>query len=324
MTRDTGWRRRLDARRAPTAEAPEPTREQIRAVIARHGLDVSPDDVSPLPRIGTVNTALALGEHYVLRVPKSHGIGDTRTESVAAPVAKAAGLATPALLIYDDSTEIFDVPYTVFERVNGDNFGLSDLEPAVSANVYRDIGRQLAMLHGRVTECPDPNGYLEEPSRQEPDDLLEYMASEGYLSRYNIRWLSRVFNRLRPAALEGRRYRRFLHNDVLPTNVIVRGNEFVALIDWNDAGWGDPALEFSALPCRALPCVLLGYRDVGPIDGEETVAHRVLWDHLCSALEFLLAPLDRDNISWARPPFARLTEVVAMAAEYGPWRPLLG
>jgi aminoglycoside phosphotransferase (APT) family kinase protein len=324
MTKDTSWRQRLKARKFNVPRAPKPTRDQIRAVIARHALDVSPDEVSPLPSIGTVNTVLALGERYVLRIPKPLGVGDTRTESVAAPVAKAAGLATPALLVYDDSQEVFDVPYTVYERIHGENFGLRNLDPGLSAKVYRDIGRQLAMLHQRVTECPDPHGYLDEPCRADPDDLLEYLGAGAYLSTYTIQWLSRVFEQLRPAVVEARRYRRFLHNDVLPTNVIVDRDEFVALIDWNDAGWGDPALEFVALPCRALPYALEGYREVSVIDGEETIAHRVLWDHLCLALEFLLTPPDKDNVSWARPPFARLTEIVAMAARYEPWQRLLG
>jgi aminoglycoside phosphotransferase (APT) family kinase protein len=324
MTRDTTWRQRLEERKRPSSRAPDPTTDQIRAVIERYGLDASPDDVSPVPAIGTVNTVVALGEHYVLRVPSIESIDDTRTESVAAPVAVAAGIATPALLVYDDSLDIFSVPYTVYERVNGENFGTRDLSPAASAEIYRDIGRQLAMLHQRVKQCPDPSGYLDTPGHRDPGDLLEYLGTEAYLSTYNVQWLTRVFERLRPAVDEARQYRRFLHNDVLPTNVMVRGNAFLSIIDWNDAGWGDPALEFAALPGRALPFVLRGYREVAVIDGEDTVLHRVLWDHLCIALEFLLTVQDKTNISWSRPPFARLAELVATAAQFDPWKELLG
>ena len=32
---------------------------------------------------------------------------------------------------------------------------------------------------------------------------------------------------------------------------------------------------------------------------------------------------DKGNISWARPPFARLTELVAAAAQFEPWQELL-
>ena len=46
----------------------------------------------------------ALGERYVLCVPKDHpeAIADTYTGSVAAPVAHAAGVRTPALVVFDD------------------------------------------------------------------------------------------------------------------------------------------------------------------------------------------------------------------------------
>jgi len=323
MTRDASWRRRVEARRAPVPDAPTPTMDQIREIVRRHRLDVSPEDVEALPAIGTVNTALALGNRLVLRIPRPHGVGDTQTESVAAPAAVAAGVTTPALVVYDDSRTVFDVPYTVYERVQGTNFGLEDLDPDRSGPIYREIGRELAILHERVTDVPDPMGYLKQPHRPDPADLLEYLESEHYLSSYNVRWLTRVFDRLRPAVEEARGFRRFLHNDVLPTNVLVRDGRFAALIDWNDCGWGDPALELAALPCRALPAVLEGYQGVAPMDGASTVAHRALWDQLCAALEFLLAPVDRASISWARPPFARLTEIVAMAARDRTWSDLL-
>ena len=323
MSKDTGWRTRDARRREDEPPPPEPSEEQIRAVIARHRLGVDLADVTRLRSIGTVNTALGLGARFVLRVPKLLGVRETQTESVAAPVAKAAGIRTPALLVYDDSREIFEVPYTIYERVAGENFGLSDLRAEVSAAVYREIGTQLAVLHERVTSCSDPHGYLATPSRPDPDDLVEHLGSESLLSAYNVEWLRRVLDRLRPAVVAARRLRRFLHNDVLPTNMIVRDGALAALIDWNDSGWGDPALEFVSLPGRALPYILEGYRQIRALDDEETAPHRMLWDHLCQALEFLIAPVNKDNISWARPPFARVMEMVSTAASYPPWQALL-
>jgi aminoglycoside phosphotransferase (APT) family kinase protein len=301
-----------------------PTRQQVDAVIARHRLDVHGDDTRPLPGIGTVNRAVALGQRYVLRIPKPSGAAETRTESVAAPAAKAAGLATPALLVYDDDCDIFKVPYTVYERVEGENFGLFDLESGASAQIYRSIGRQLATLHQVVQHCPDPRGYLARPLRADPEDLLEHLGSEAFLGRLNIAWLGRVIARLRPAVAEAAPHRRFLHNDLLATNILVREGKLAAIIDWNAAGWGDPALEFWAFPSRIFPCVLEGYQQVARIDGAETLPERILWDHLCLALESVLAPTEKGNLSWGTPPFARLIEILAMAAQYQPWQLLLG
>ena len=303
---------------------PELSRAQIAAIIARHGLSASPDAVEWLPAIGTVNPALALGGAYVLRVPKPYGAAETRTESVAAPVAHAAGVRTPKLLVFDDSGDIVDVPFTVYERVRGRNFGLADLEVAASGHVYREIGRQLAILHQGVTVCPDPNGYLDRPARLEPEALIAPLASAALLGGYTVRWLDRVFTRLRPVVAAAAPLRRFLHFDVLPTNVMVDdAGDFAALIDWNNAGWADPALDFRFLPSRAVEATLAGYRDVAPLDGDDTAEARVLWDHLCLALTTLRSPPRRENISWARPPFARLAELAAAAARYDAWRDLL-
>lgn len=309
----------------PGVSFPELSGQQIGTIIARHGLNVSLEEVTELPRVGTVNTAYALGENYVLRVPRDHpaAVGDTYTESVAAPVATAAKVRTPALLVFDDSRKILDVPYTVYERVDGQNFGLADTDVDANAHVYREIGRQLSILHHSVENCPDPHGYLDQPCRLDPSEFLEQLGSAALLSASNIQWLNRVFRRLGPAVEEAKEFRRFLHNDALPTNVLVKDGAFAALIDWNDAGWGDPALEFASLPSRAIPHALAGYREIAALDGDRTAEWRILWDHLCLALKCLpLLPRYR-NISWARPPFARLTELLAGAAKVEAWQELL-
>ena len=303
---------------------PKLSRQQVAAIIARHKLDVAPDEASPLPRIGTVNTALALGKRYVLRVPKPHGIRETFTESVAAPAAWAAGVRTPKLLVFDNSRDIVDAPYTVYERVDGENFGSRNIDADENAGVFREIGRQLAILHQGVTSCPDPHGYLDRPSRRDPAELIAQLSSAALLGAYNTQWLDRVFQRLRASVDEAHRFRRFLHNDALPTNVIVNhSGSFAALIDWNNSGWGDPALEFWSMPSRAVPIALAGYREIAAMDGDSTVEQRILWDHLCHALELLQRPIHAENPSWARPPFSRMIELVAAASQFGPWQKFL-
>ncbi len=302
---------------------PELSRQQIAAIVARHKLGVALHEVTRLPSLGTVNTALALGERYVLRVPKPSSVRETYTESVAAPVARAAGVRTPELLVFDNARDIVDLPYTVYARVKGENFGLRDIAVDGNAQVYREIGRQLAVLHQRVTSCPDPHGYLDRPFRREPGDLIERLGSAALLGAYSAKWLNRVFDRLRPFVGERREFRRFLHNDVLPTNVIVdHSSSFAALIDWNNSGWGDPALEFWSLPSRAVPCAIAGYREIAAFDGDGTVEQSVLWDHLCHALEVWLS-VPPQGSSWSRPPLARLIELVAAAAQFGPWQQFL-
>ena len=62
----------------------------------------------------------------VIRVAKEHpeALRDARTESIAAPVAFEAGLLTPRLFVFDDSRDLLDRPYSIWERVHGETLVL--------------------------------------------------------------------------------------------------------------------------------------------------------------------------------------------------------
>jgi hypothetical protein len=49
-----------------------------------------------------------------------------------------------------------------------------------------------------------------------------------------------VLSRLQPAAQDRGRYRRFVHGDAQPSNVLVVGGHYSAIIDWDYAGWSGP------------------------------------------------------------------------------------
>ena len=265
-----------------TAPFPELTLGQLRAIVARHRLDlgdVGDDEIERLTSTGVINSIWALGPRWVLRVPKmvDEGVSDTRTESVAVPVAHAAGVRTPALVVFDDSGEIVDGLYTIYERVHG-----VTLDVAASPVVLRDLGAQLARLHRDVTSCPDPKGWLDDAGRYEDaSSLLEEAPPE-------VRWLEEVLARLQPAITTTtvRELRRFVHNDVQPTNVLVTAANEAVLIDWGDAGWGDPVEDFRNLPPQWLPTALTGYRSVMPVDDDDTAEQRIMWDQACRALYY--------------------------------------
>lgn len=65
--------------------------------------------------------------------------------------------------------------------------------------------------------------------------------------------------KLRPA-LQGPLAVRFLHNAIHAMNVMcARDGTLLALFDWGDSGWDDPALELAQVPLGAVPFVLQGY-----------------------------------------------------------------
>lgn len=85
----------------------------------------------------------------------------------------------------------------------------------------------------------------------------------------------------------------------------------LAIIDWGDAGWGDPALEFGQAPMAAIPYLLEGYRDVAPELLGDAPEARIVWDQIVSLLDDWVARPER------RSDLARLRRCGASA---GCWK----
>ena len=78
----------------------------------------------PLNATGLANRVYATAD-VVLRVATDHpdAVPDARTESVAAPAARGAGIRTPRLLAFDDSRALVNRPFSIWERVHGETLG---------------------------------------------------------------------------------------------------------------------------------------------------------------------------------------------------------
>jgi aminoglycoside phosphotransferase (APT) family kinase protein len=293
--------------------------EQLRAIIDRYHVSVGVDEVHRLASMGIVHSIYALGSELVLRVPKAHpdAIADAYTGLVATPAAVAAGVSTPRIVAFDESMDIVSVPFSIFERVHG--VPLSERlgpHPEDHASIWFALGRDVAMLHGNVATVADPHAYLDSHDRMhDHEQVLADLERDGYLGREAATWVDDVLSRLRPAIPEPDTFRRFLHGDVTATNVLVRDDAYESLIDWDDAGWGDPAMDFVSLPARVIDVVLAGYRSVMPIDGDDTAEQRILWDKLLGALQRLrLSPQPPKSPAWPTPS-GRLFDLFAAAIE---------
>jgi aminoglycoside phosphotransferase (APT) family kinase protein len=281
----------------------------LRAIAARHGLGVG--TVARLPQVGVINAIYTLGDDYVLRVPRQHPgtIAQARTEAIAAPLARAAGVRTPRLIAFAEADDLLPVPYLIYERVHGRTLGLLDWEPAVIAPVWRELGRDLALLHTAVLD-DGPAGQLPvHEAMPDPRALAEDRAADGWFTGLEVRWLTRWLDRLAPAATTPVPPRT-LHLDVQATNVMVgtTAMAYQALLDWGCAGRGDSAADCFGLPLRAVPFVLEGHRSVAPLDEDTGAEARVLWRHLQFALHVLphgAAP----GMAWGERPLAWLLEI---------------
>ena len=269
-----------------TGAAPEFDSGLIDALFARHGIR---DRWLPLPATGVANCIYATRD-VVLRVATDYpdAIPDARTESVAAPVARAAGILTPRLIAFDDTRTLVDRPFSLWERVHGETMGLLELDHDRTAGMWRQVGRELARLHQRVTECPDPDGYLDDPGR--PLDLgihLDRMATAGIVDRATAGAMASLISELE-AEVDRPTPTRFVHDDIHSMNIMcTRDGELLALIDWGDAGWGDPTLDFVAIPLASIPDARAGYEAELPGGlGPFPEAHFV-WDKLHYAMRAL-------------------------------------
>lgn len=288
----------------------------VTAITARHGL--GDRTLTPLAQAGIINAVYMLGEDLVLRVPLDHPahVAQARVEAVAMPAARAAGVRTPALVAYDDACDLLPVPYLIVEGVAGKTLGSLDLEPGATPDVWRSLGRDLALLHTGVGEDGPTCPVARPKPLPDPRELVGKRASDGWYTTLEARWLSGWLDRLAAAASEMPAGARFLHLDVQTTNVMVHPSSlaYLALIDWGCAGWGDPAWDFFGMPLRAVPFMLEGHRSVAPLDGDDTAEARILWRHLQHSLAVLprgAAP----GMSWGERPLAWLLEVLRFSLQ---------
>jgi hypothetical protein len=90
--------------------------------------------------------------------------------------------------------------------------------------------------------------------------------------------------------------------------------DYLALTDWGNAHWGDPAYDFAGNPIRTVPYILEGYRQVMPLESDETAEARILWRHLQLALHNLWREPQPEH-SWAERPLPFLLDIMRFLLE---------
>jgi len=182
---------------------PDPTAvssDIVAAIATRHALDAR--TIIPLPQVVIINTVYLLGDDLVLRVPRAHPahVALMYGEAVAAPAARAVGVRTPRLVVFDDSLTLLPVPYTIYERVHGETLGLLDLDPATTPEAWRELGHDLAVLHAGVSADGPCGSLAVDEEATDPRALAEARASEGWFTTLEARWLVTWLDRIAPCA----------------------------------------------------------------------------------------------------------------------------
>lgn len=274
--------------------------------------DVPPGAIREVPG-GVANRAYTLGEDLFVRIPRSSEFEkDLLKEATVIPVARAAGVRTPAIVDFDTTRALIDAPYMVLERVHGAD--LVDTDPP-SAAFWEEVGNQIALLHQVSTR---PAGVPADDGAGDPRPTVDALATQGYLDSGTASWLIGVFDHLatyhqagRPAVL--------LHGDLGVQNLMAHGNHLQALIDWGDATWGPPGMEFAKLRLEHVVAVLRGYPSH---DGLEA---SILWFHLSWGISGLTKGPQPGQRHWTAPPTSRLLGVLRFysSSPPQPWRELI-
>ncbi|HKR82461.1 MAG TPA: aminoglycoside phosphotransferase family protein [Candidatus Saccharimonadales bacterium] len=292
------------------------TQETLLALCRQGNLVVNADDISPMRAGGIANSLYNIADKYVLRisVDNPEALSDVLTESVAAPVAYEAGIRSPRLMYFDDSKNIINTPYTIYELVPGKSLAKYGKTITENSQIYYAVGAELAKLHTLVKDCPDPRNYLDHQRYADGRELIQEMFDRGYIGNFAREWLRERFDRLEPAMRTRGHKRAFLHGDNHTGNIMVHDGKFAAFIDWGDACWGDPASDFMYLPTRAIPATLEGYRSHAKAD--EIMELRILYYHLTGALYRLKSKPAQQLEDWAITPGSRLFELLAAATSH--------
>jgi hygromycin-B 7''-O-kinase len=278
----------------------------LAAIAGQHGLGA--DAVRPIPA-GVANEVYLLGDDLVLRIPRSAAFAaDLRKETVVIPAARQAGVRTPKVVTFHDR----DTPWLVIERVPGVDLAQLELPRDQVDEVYRQAGHDLAKLHRTAADATPDIPRHQEPAS--PQALVAGLLADGYLDVDAARWLDDWFARLAAQMPATPPPLVLIHGDLAPQNLMVdpATGQYAGVVDWGDAEWADPAVDFAKTPPIHLPALLDGYRSESG-ESAASLHARALRYHLAWALARLRDPTPKPGQRhWSAPPASRLLALLRL------------
>ena len=238
-------------------------------------------------------------------VVKRHGLGAhghdpnvALIEFKAAKLARRYGVPAPEPYHLSRAGEVFSTPCVVMEHVAGTH----DFSPLDPAGYVHQLACQLKSIHevdgskADLTFLTPLSDYVTERLREPPEPLDE-SKSEG-----------RIRDALAPAwPLPAHNSPVLLHGDFWPGNVIWNEGSIAAVIDWEDAGRGDPMFDLAsarleilwAFGAEAMDEFTRSYASMTGVD----LTDLSYWD----LAAVLISHSDVEELAegWDAPPFCR-------------------
>ena len=193
-------------------------------------------------------------------------------------ITQSEGLATPAPIHIDTSCRIFPTPYLVIAFIKGDrNFAPTDTLSAMEI-----LATQLAGIHRidgisrDLTFLPDQVEIYTKDFRERPEKMDASIGEERIRQTLDAVW-----------PLTQQNTDVLLHGDYWPGNMLWDQGQLAAVIDWEDAKFGDPLADVAIarleilwdLGMEAMEAFTHHYQTVTSID----FTNLPYWD-LCAAL----------------------------------------
>ncbi len=246
-----------------------PSAASVRAVLDALDLDNRTFSIHTLPSTFSnfthlVNVELEDGStrRIVLRRynPENYDAGHNkhRCEYRALKLLRKQGIPVPPPLLLDETGELLGLPGIVTEYIDGTPIELP-ADAARWGEMAAKAGRMLARIHHTPFSDADKrflmdddievawfvkDGLIPDYMRADPDGLLVWHLVNDHWGRW--------------APVEPR----FAHTDYWSGNILWRGDEISAVVDWEEAGYGHPAADVAY--CR------MGYFIEGIPEAAET------------------------------------------------------
>lgn len=249
------------------------TADQVKAIATHHLLHGEP---RLLPNSGMVNEAWLIGDAVIRIIRDAENDDEAERESWVVPLVGSGGVPTPELLAADLSKTLVARPYTIYRRAKGVLLAALDGEPASYKELYRELGRTVSQI-GRIQVDEHLRKRLRSSSPLDAKLQLQRSYDAGAVDSDDLPLVENLIEDLInlgsfPAES------RFLHRDIHPWNFFIHPDaaSLECIIDWGDAAWGEPAVEFASMPLVALQPMLNGYAESGGKVDRSLVARSLL------------------------------------------------
>lgn len=180
------------------------------------------------------NVKMILRRHGEVDFEHNHNIAEDEFKLLE--ILHKAGLAVPKPYLVDKSCEIFSTPYLVIEYIDGNTVD----NPTDLSRFIHQLAEHLVKIHNINTSkydlsfLPDKTTEAASKLQNKPERLDESMG-EGQIRE--------VLGSVWPVTQQNESV--IVHGDFWPGNTLWKNERLLAIIDWEDAGYGDPLADIA-------------------------------------------------------------------------------